>query len=184
MVPVRCGGGAAGLRAAVAAGEPTPRTLLVRGDMHALAGLRGSADLVVAVNSISPERPGRAAQMFEQVAACLKPGGVLMAVLASLDAFQYLTTMAARLGVALPDAGRVDARGMFHEGGEQQQFFTPGDIRALCAATALRVVRLQKVRYPWRLMQRFGWGYFPGRPRLWDWHLVAQAPGTRVGRRT
>jgi SAM-dependent methyltransferase len=173
---------AAELRAFAAGDGRAGRTVLVEGDMESLAPLRQSADLVLAVSSISPARPGLAGRVFDQVVSSLKPDGTLMAVLASLDAFHYLVALADRLGAELPDVGRVDAHGMFHEGGEQQQFFTPTHIRQLCAASRLRVRGLTKVRYPWQLVRRFGWGYFPGRPRLWDWYLVGHAPARRSGR--
>jgi hypothetical protein len=105
-----------------------------------------------------------------------------MAVLASLDAFHYLSALADRLGVELPDLGRVDAHGMFHEGGEQQQFFAPADIERLCGGAGVRVRALAKVRYPWPLVRRFGWGYFPRHPRLWDWYLVGRVAARRAGR--
>jgi SAM-dependent methyltransferase len=173
---------AAELRAFAAGNGRGARTVLVEGDMESLAPLRHSADLVLAISSISPARPGLSGHVFEQVVSSLKPGGTLMAVLASLDAFQYLVALADRLGVELPDLGRVDAHGMFHEGGEQQQFFTPAHIRQLCVESRLRVRALAKIRYPWQLVRRFGWGYFPGRPRLWDWYLVGHAPARRSAR--
>jgi SAM-dependent methyltransferase len=163
------------LREFAAGNARRPRTVLVEGDMSALAPLRHAADLVLAVSSISPARPGLAGRVFDEVVSSLRPGGTLMAVLASLDAFHYLAALADRLGVDLPDLGRVDAHGMFHEGGEQQKFFTPAEIRQLSDGSGLRLRALTKVRYPWRLVQRFGWGYFPGRPRLWDWYLVGHA---------
>jgi SAM-dependent methyltransferase len=165
----------AALRARAADGGDEQTTALAHADMRALAPLRGCADLVLAISSISPARPGRAARAFGEVASCLKAGGTLMAVFASLDSFQYLVALADRLGVELPDVGHVDRHGMFHEHGEQQQFFTPEDIRRLCAGEGLRVRALKKVRYPWATMRRFGWGYFPGRPQLWDWYLLASA---------
>jgi SAM-dependent methyltransferase len=168
------------LRAFAAGRGDGPRTVLVEGDMESLAPLAHRADLVLAISSISPARPGRAGHVFDQVVSSLKPGGTLLAVLASLDAFHYLAGLADRLGVELPDLGRVDADGMFHERGEQQQFFTPADIRRHCGESRVRVRSLVKVRYPWELVRRFGWGYFPGRPRLWDWYLVGRAPGRRA----
>jgi SAM-dependent methyltransferase len=177
IAPARAPGGAGlgrvvrGLRQRAAG----TRTLLVRADMRSLAPLRGSADLVLAISSISPTRPGLAGRVFDAVASCLKPGGTFLAVLASLDAFHYLLALADRRGVALPDAGRVDADGMFHENGERQKFFAPAEITRLCEASGLRRLALRKVRYPWPLVRRFGWGYFPGHPRLWDWYLVARA---------
>jgi SAM-dependent methyltransferase len=167
---------AADLRAVAAGTRRGPRTALAEADMRDLALLRGSADLVIAVLSISPARATETSRVFHEVARSLKPGGVLMGVLASLDAFHYLLDLADRRGVRLDDVGRMDDEGMFHEGGETQKFFAPAEIRTLCRASGLRVLALTKVRYPWALMRRFGWGWFPGRPRLWDWHLVAQRP--------
>jgi SAM-dependent methyltransferase len=167
---------ATGLRKLAVGKEPGARTTLVQADMRALAPLRRSADLVLAISSISPSRPGLAARVFGEVVSCLKPGATFMAVLASLDAFHYLVALADRLGVDLPDAGHVDTHGMFHENGERQKFFTPAEIRQLCDESGLRMLALKKVRYPWALLRRFGWGYFPGRPTLWDWYLVARAP--------
>jgi SAM-dependent methyltransferase len=163
------------LRGVAAGTRPGPLSVLAVADIRKLATLRRTADLVLAINSISPARAADTNRAFGEVARALKPGGTLMAVLAALDAFQYLLDLARRRGVELPDAGRVDAQGMFHEGGTMQKFFTADEIRALCRANGLRVLALSKVRYPWTLMRRFGWGYFPGRPRLWDWHLIARA---------
>jgi SAM-dependent methyltransferase len=151
------------------------RTALVEADMRDLSPLRRSADVALAVNSILPARPADVPRVFNQVVSVLKRGGVLMAVLPSLDAFQYLLALAKRRGVRLPDVGRVDEQGMFHEGGERQKFFLPAEIMRLSEASRLQVLALEKVRYPWTLMRRFGWGYFPGRPRLWDWALLARA---------
>jgi SAM-dependent methyltransferase len=151
------------------------KTALVEADMRDLAPLRHSADLALAINSISPARAGDTSRIFNQVVSALKRGGTLIAVLPSLDAFRYLNALANRLGVDLPEAGHVDENGMFHEDGEQQKFFTPAEITQLCETSRLHVLAVKKVRYPWNLMGRFGWGYFPGRPRLWDWYLVARA---------
>jgi SAM-dependent methyltransferase len=161
---------------AVAAGRRRgPATALARADLRNLSTLRATGDLVLAINSISPPRASEVGRMFGELANALKPGGVLMAVLPSLESFEYLLDLARRRGARLHEAGRVDACGMFHESGETQKFFTSDEVRALCRASGLRAVSLAMVRYPWALMARFGWGNFPGSPRLWDWHLVARA---------
>jgi SAM-dependent methyltransferase len=163
------------LRSVAAGASRGPATALAEADIRNLSRFRHSADLVLAINSISPARATDTSRAFREVANTLKPGGTLMAVLASLDAFQYLTGLARRRGASLPDAGRVDADGMFHENGTAQKFFTSDEILALSRANGLRTVSISKVRYPWPLMRRFGWGYFPGRARLWDWHLIARS---------
>jgi len=164
------------LRSVAAGDRRAPVSALAEADILDLSRFRRSADLVLAVNAISPSRAVDTSRMFGEVAKALKPGGTLMAVLPSLDAFQYLTQLAQRRGASLRGAGRVDAQGMFHENGAAQKFFTSDEILALSRAHGLRTVSIAKVRYPWPLMRRFGWGYFPGRARLWDWHLVARRP--------
>jgi hypothetical protein len=163
------------LRAVAAGRRRGPTTALARADLRNLSALRRTADLVLAINSISPPRAAEASRMFSEVAKTLKSGGVLMAVLPSLESFQYLLDLARRRGTPLHEAGRIDARGMFHESGEAQKFFTADEIRALLRVNGLRVLSLAPVRYPWAIMARFGWGNFPARPRLWDWHVVARA---------
>jgi len=170
------------LRRTAAGTRREPVSALAVADIRNLSRLRYSADLVLAVNSISPARAADTSRAFGEVASTLRPGGTLMAVLPSLDAFQYLIGLARRRGARLPDAGRVDANGMFHENGTAQKFFTSDEILALSRANGLRPVSISKVRYPWPLMRRFGWGYFPGRPRLWDWHLVARSPAAAGSR--
>jgi SAM-dependent methyltransferase len=159
------------LRKVSAGAHRGPTTALAQADMRDLSWLRRSADLVLAVNP-SAQRARRIRTGCSPRWRTLRPGGLLMAVASSTRS--STSDLAARRGVPLPKVGHVDARGMFHEGGETQKFFTPDEIRTLCRANALRVLSLSKVRYPWTLMRRFGWGHFPGRPRLWDWHLVAR----------
>src|SRR5262249_24805137 len=130
-----------------------PVSALAEADIRNLSRFRHSADLVLAINCISPARAAGTSRAFGEVASTLKPGGTLMAVLPSLDAFQYLTNLARRRGASLPDAGRVDAEGMFHENGTAQKFFTSDEILALARANGLRTVSIAKVRYPWTLMR-------------------------------
>jgi SAM-dependent methyltransferase len=164
------------LRRVAAGVRRGPVSALAEADIRNLSRLRHAADLVLAVNCISPSRAADARRAFGEVAATLRPGGTLLAVLPSLDAFHYLIDLVRRRGGSLPDAGHVDAEGMFHENGTAQKFFTSDEILALSRANGLRTIAISKVRYPWALMRRFGWGYFPGRPRLWDWYLVARSP--------
>ena len=143
--------------------------------MRDLAAFRRSVDLALAITSISAPSTKVTTRMFREVAASLTRDGTLIAVLASLDALHYLHDLAARLGRPLRGAGRIEGD-VFVENGERQKFFTPDEIRERCQECDLTIIRLEPVRYPWRLMQSFGWGYFPRHPRLWDWYLVAR-PG-------
>jgi SAM-dependent methyltransferase len=147
--------------------------VLVRGDMRRLAAYRRKVDLALAITSISAPSANVSNAMFREVAASLKPDGTLVAVLASLDMLHYLYDLAARLGRPLRGAGRLEGD-LFVENDERQKFFTPDEIRERCRECNLTITRLEKVRYPWRMMQSFGWGYFPRHPRLWDWYLVAR----------
>jgi hypothetical protein len=114
--------------------------------------------------------------MLDQIIACLRPGGRWIAVFPSLDNVEYLHRLYRRHGVDPAGLGRVsdDGRMYIHGDGERQKFFTPEEIRQLCASRRLTVERLEKIRYPWKLIARYGWGYFPRSPRMWDWYLLAR----------
>ena len=121
---------------------------------------------------------GDAYVMFASVAACVRPGGVLIAVLPSWDTMHHLSALERRHGGSPASAGTIDGRtGIYTDGRERAKFFLPEEITQLCQDNQLAVTRLEKIRYPWSLMRRFGWGYYPRSPRIWDWYLVANRIG-------
>jgi hypothetical protein len=57
--------------------------------------------------------------------------------------------------------------------GATQKFYLPEEIIALAEENQLKIRALEKVSYPWEVIQRHGWGYFADSPELWDWYLFA-----------
>ena len=157
------------------------QTVLVTGNLFELGMLRGRVDLGVSINSICPPTAKQAKLMFDGIARSIKAQGRLILVLPSLDTMYYLERLFWRHHRRPWGGGRINEKeGAFVEpDGFQQKFFTPHEIVRLCAWKGLRIVRMEKIRYPWELMRRFGWGFFPGRPRLWDWYVVADRRNRR-----
>jgi SAM-dependent methyltransferase len=152
-----------------------PTFSLSYGNLLRLKALYESCDLALAINSIGPPSVTHAYRMFAQIAASVRHGGVLVAVLPSLDTMDHLYALERRNNVFPSLVGSVDhSTGIYADEGERAKFFTPDEIKQLCDDSGLLVERLEKVRYPWSLMKRSGWGYYPRSPRIWDWYLVAR----------
>jgi len=150
------------------------RTILVQGDISRLTPLFDSCDLAIAVNCTAPESTAKAYHMVRQIVSCLKTGGLLLAVFPSLDTMECLAELSTRLSVHPPELGKIDENRIYvHPDGAKQKFFVPEEIVGLADENELRIRALEKVRYPWTMIQRHGWGYFADSPELWDWYLVA-----------
>jgi SAM-dependent methyltransferase len=153
-----------------------PEVRLVRGDMRDLQALHGLGDLVLGINSITDGQLSATTTMFAEAARCVRPGGRFIGVFPALDTMQYLDSLCARLGVELEYVGEVDyPDGVYVDpGGTRQKFFLPEEIEQLCRAHGLKIRLMEKILYPWRMMEECGWGYFPRHPRLWDWYIIAE----------
>ena len=61
------------------------------------------------------------------------------------------------------------------DGRTAQCYHTPETIKTELAESDLEVERLEKIYYPWELVRRFDYGYFPdAREEIWDWYLIAR----------
>ena len=150
-------------------------TALANADLLSLEALRGAADCAFAINSIVPESTEEARAMLGQIAAALRPGGTLFAVLPSLDTMTYLFDLFEKYDWE-NDVGTIDSEaGIFIDSrGERQKYYTPEEIESLFGSESLEVDLLEKIRYPWRQIERYGWGYFPSHRRLWDWYVIGR----------
>lgn len=153
------------------------QTVLVNGDLRKLDPLYGRADLGLAINAISPPTAGDVGVMFREVTACIKSSGLLIFVFPSLDTMYHLFKLVRRYKVRVPDLGRIEPGDGLYIGpsGDRQKFFTPDEIESLFNSQGWVIDEMEKVRYPWDLMRRMGWGYFPRHRRLWDWYVIAHA---------
>jgi 2-polyprenyl-3-methyl-5-hydroxy-6-metoxy-1,4-benzoquinol methylase len=150
------------------------QTVLVNADLRRLAPLYHRVDLGLAINSISPPNPRDVGVMFRQVTNCIKPSGRLIFLFPSLDTMYHLFKLVRRHNVKLADLGKIEAEhGVYIDPtGDRQKFFTPDEIQGLFKARGWVIDKMEKVRYPWDLARRLGWGYFPRHHRLWDWYVM------------
>ena len=149
-------------------------TILVNANLLRLGPIRACADLGLAINSISPPNAREVRVIFRQVTATIKRSGSCIFVFPSLDTMYHLFKLVRRYEVTPPDLGVIEPQnGIYVEpGGSRQKFFTPDEIEKLFKSNRWNIDRMEKVRYPWDLIQRLGWGYFPRHRRLWDWYVV------------
>jgi len=155
-----------------------PQTILAQGDLLDLHALFGSCDAAIAINSTAPESAAKASEMVRQIASCIKQGGLLLAVFPSLDTMAYLHELSSRSKVRPRALGRIDADQMYvHANGDRQKFFTRDEIVRLAGENHFELKTLEKVKYPWKMMRRYGLGYFPRSPRMWDWYVLARKSG-------
>ena len=114
--------------------------------------------------------------MFQGVAESPGGGSTLIMVLLSLDAMYYLFGLYRRHNMDHDVLGTVEEpHGIFIEPtGVKQKFYTPDDITGLLKENNLNVNEMKKVLYPWSLMKRINWGYFPRCLRIWDWYIIAR----------
>ena len=74
-------------------------------------------------------------------------------------------------------ATRAEVVELFADDGlTSQAYHSPESMARELAEAGLRIVKgPTKVRYPWELVQRFDYGYFPEAPEeIWDWYVEAQ----------
>jgi len=161
--------------------------------------LNTTFDLIVSSNSILPPADRRdVIRILEVIKNHLRPGGRFYGILPAYDATLYLqslwldhyTKMTGDRGHAnrIVEAFREgkladDERCSYADDGHNPQcYHTPETIGGEFYAAGLRLLREpMKIRYPWKLANRFDYGYFPDAPEeIWDWFVVAEAIPPRL----
>ena len=114
--------------------------------------------------------------MIAGIAASLRPDGTAILVLPSLDSLAYLHELFRRHHGAPPPGESIEPRAGIYVAttGERQKYFTPEAIAESLAENRLTTERVEKILYPWSLIRRYGWGYFPRHRRLWDGYVTAR----------
>lgn len=154
----------------------SPRTILLNADFRDLRPLRQFCDIGLAINSISPPRTQQVDPIVRELTRVHKPGGFLLAVFPSWDTVEYLLELATIHNARLEGISRkISEAGIFADPtGFRQKFFHKSEIETLCAVHGWKIETIEKVRYPWSMMQRYGWGYFPNHEEVWDWYVMAR----------
>jgi len=162
-------------------------------DIRDLKTWYGYFDLVFAINTIAPDTPGAAKRILREIFSSLRAGGLFVAVFPSFDAvlYQRELTYKAHVEDELPPIeawektddyfvrrNKLDLeKGMYADDSVHlQKFFTEHEVYSLLTTTGFRNIVMKKVLYPWDLAQKYGYGYFPGRPEIWDWFVNARRP--------
>ena len=165
-------------------------TFLVR-EMDDLDDYRGELDVAVAVNSLVMPDLRDIDRVLAAIRAALRPGGLFLGILPSMDAIHYHTMLlhdaALDRGLDPVEAERHAsfhgehhfyefAFGRFLFRGLRQKFWQPFEIEHHFRKAGFSAVELAKVLYPWDDTITGG-PAFAGYPRSWDWFFRAEVAG-------
>jgi SAM-dependent methyltransferase len=156
--------------------------------MHELDDLKGLVDVAVAVNSVVMPDVRLIDRTLSAIRATLRPGGVFLGVVPSMDAIHYHTMLlmdhALDRGVTPEEAERYAAFhaehayyefafGRFNFQGLHQKFWQPFELRHRLAKAGFTSVTLDQLLYPWD-ESLAGGADFADHPKSWDWAFVAR----------
>ena len=158
---------------------------LHRADLANLGKFHGRLDVAVAVNSVLTPDPARLDRIFAELAAVLRPGGMLIAVFPPMEAILYQgflihererrhnpTSARQRTNRILERAKYDFVHGTYNEHGGAQKFFYDFELRHRLRSAGFRRIRIGRVPYAWGDAVG-GYESFPGEPPMWDWLVQA-----------
>jgi SAM-dependent methyltransferase len=158
-------------------------------DLADLSRFRGAFDVAVAVNSILAPDAKQVNAILREVHATLEPGGAFLGIFPAMDSVLYHAMLVLEREhaehesepTAVRHARRVCEErkydfltGVFDDGGDRQKHYYEFELRHRLREAGFHGLRVRKVRYPWDESVS-GFECFPGRPKLWDWLVVAHA---------
>ena len=156
--------------------------------MHELDDLKGTVDVAVAVNSVVMPDVRLIDRTLTAVHAALKPDGVFLGVVPSMDAIHYHTMLlmdqsldrgtapeeAERYAAFHGEHGYYDfAFGRFSFQGLKQKFWQPFELRHRLTKAGFRSITLDQLLYPWD-ESITGGAVFADHPKSWDWTFQAR----------
>ncbi|MGC8640668.1 MAG: class I SAM-dependent methyltransferase [Isosphaeraceae bacterium] len=155
--------------------------------MEQLDDLAGQVNVAIAINSLIMPDVRKIEQTLEAIRACLRPDGVLLGIVPSLDAIQYHTMLlydqALEHGLDPAEARRFTAHhaehklydfafGYFRFRGLRQKFWMPFEVEHRLTRAGFRDIHLSKVLYPWE-ENMAGSQELRTNPPSWDWFFQA-----------
>ncbi len=176
-------------RARARLGPDADRVTFEARPMHELGDYAGRLDVAVAVNSLVMPDVRAIDRTLRAIRAALRPGGLFLGVVPSIDAIHYHTMllMDRALDEGLPpeEAERQAAYhaehhfydfafGRFQFLGLRQKFWQPFELRHRLRKAGFGPVELGQVLYPWD-ENLAGGAEFADHPRSWDWSFAARA---------
>ena len=165
-------------------------------DMRDLRSHYNAFDLVV-TNSVLPSTIKEGDQILGEIYKSLKDGGHLVTLLPSADTCIYLAILTLRdhldKGLSEEEAvekinyefsGRRSANRYaflwFLEKGPEskikERYFYGDEIPLVMKDIGFEIQRLEKYHYSWEHTKKHNYGYFPGKPGIYDYFVVATKP--------
>lgn len=169
-------------------GDRAGRVEFLTRPMHELGDLEGAVDVAVAVNSLVMPDVRLIDQTLRSVRAALRPGGMFLGVVPSMDAIHYHTMLlmdqSLDRGQAPEEAERHAAFhaehacydfafGRFAYQGLRQKFWQPFEVRHRLSKAGFAETALEPYLYPWDDSLPGGLD-FADYPRSWDWAFEAR----------
>jgi SAM-dependent methyltransferase len=154
-----------------------------------LSVFSGQFDLAVTVNSVLAPNLDTVDQILREMAASLKPGGILAGIFPSMESVLYEGVLildrereqSENEEEALKRAQRKVRRnrynfiaGFYTEGDDRQKFYYSFELRRRLQKAGFKGIQLGKVLYPWYAED--GDEAFAGEPKMWDWFVRATVP--------
>lgn len=175
--------------AASVANENSIRFTAQKADISNLE-LGQTFNTIFCINAILPSSRGEVISILKTIRSHLNEDGQLVAILPSYDTTVYLRELwrahytesvgekhAERIINALGDAKMANDQSSSYadDGRTSQCYHTPETIKQEFAEACLDIERMEKIYYPWDLVRRFDYGYFPNADQeIWDWYIVAK----------
>jgi len=167
-----------------------PKIVFKKLDMRDLRTVYNTFDIAFSINSILPSNPNDVPIMLSETFKTLHAGGLFVSILPSFDTILYLKDLTFKdlldKGINERNAKNMvdelfiekkkldEELGLYADDGVRvQKFLHIDEIRTLLPEIGFRIKQIQKVVYPWELCRKYGYGYFPGKPEIWDWFVVA-----------
>ena len=163
---------------------------LKRLDIRNLKPFYGYFDAAFLINTLTTYDVSVAEDIIKETFRILRAGGLFVAIFPSFDTvlYQRELTYASYIeqGLTCEEAKEktddffVRRNKLNLEKGtyaddriHDQKFFTEDEIHALLQVIGFIDIATEKVLYPWDLSKKYGYGYFPGKPEIWDWFCHA-----------
>ena len=169
-------------------GRPADRVEWLNRPMHALDDLAGELNVAVAVNSIVMPDTREIDRTLSAIRATLRPGGLFLGVVPSIDAIHYSTMLlmdhALEEGRSSEEAERLAAAGAEHHlfeftfgrfrfQGLEQKFWQPFELEYRLKKAGFSSISMEKLLYPWD-DDIAGGTKFADQPPSWDWTFEAR----------